>query len=161
MAFCSNLCYWFIWLILHKLIPAGQIGLKQHIGLLGRCSQQVGEQQWHLEALPGTHLQNWRGLILSSTAPVGQLVKLTVETGETCTCGGDRQDKGTEKAEVIGSIQTDQMLLPNQPSRKCHKWLTDFFGVCLYLVPLIITFQTRIPVIIQTPLCWKTLKQKL
>lgn len=45
-------------ILLHKLVPAGQIWLHQHVGAVGRRSPQVGEQQRHLEVLSQTLLQN-------------------------------------------------------------------------------------------------------
>lgn len=45
-------------ILLHELIPAGQIRLHQHVRGVGRRSQQVGKKQRHLEVLSWTLLQN-------------------------------------------------------------------------------------------------------
>lgn len=72
--------------LLHKLVPAGQIGLQQHVGGVGRCSQQVGEQQRHLEGLATAPLQNLRALSPIDPTAVVQLVKLTVGGWEVHEC---------------------------------------------------------------------------
>lgn len=76
--------------LLHKLVPAGQIRLQQHVRGVNRCSQQVGEQQRDLEGLTRAPLQDMWALGSISLAAVGQLVKLAVGGWEVCKCRGNQ-----------------------------------------------------------------------
>lgn len=102
-------------ILLCELIPAGKIRLQQHIRRVGWCSQQVGEQQRHLEVLTRAQLQDLRAFSPTSTAAVGQLVMLTVGGWQVCECGDNPQDKETDKAEVIHYAQANAA-----SQRKCH-----------------------------------------
>lgn len=70
--------------LLHKLIPAGQIRLQQHVGGVCWRRQQVVKQQGHLEGLTGACLQDLQVLRPFDRTAVVQLVKLTVGGWEVC-----------------------------------------------------------------------------
>lgn len=117
----------------HKFIPAGQIRLQQHVRSVGRYSQQVGEQQWHLEFLTRAPLQEVRALGPIGPAAVGQLVKLTVGGWEVCECGGNGQ--GTKKEWKQKWFTTFKLsAAQNQPYGGNVKWDELLYNV-LQLLP--------------------------
>lgn len=67
--------------LLHELIPAGQVWLHQHVRGVGRRSQQVGKQPRHLEVLSWTLLQNLGALRCANPAAVVRAVMLAVRWG--------------------------------------------------------------------------------
>lgn len=152
---CFSLTVQYLVILPHKLIPAGQIWLQQHIRVVGRWSQQVGEQQWHLELLTRAPLQEVQALCSIGPAAVGQLVKLTVGDGRCVSVGAI--DRGQRKGESKGNS-----LHSNCPSDTQNQTYGGNVKCCIicfnsYPVHLIVTFQTRIPVVIQTSLCSETL----
>lgn len=113
--------------LLDKLIPAGQIRLQQHVGGGGRCSQQVGVQQHHLEGLAGTLLQILETLCHFGHTAVVQLVELTVggwEVHEWMRRAPWQADKESKRwgREVIHRVQI--VFAKSIVWRKSRKWVS-------------------------------------
>lgn len=138
-------CYAFSEALLHKLIPAGQIRLQQHIRGEGRRSQQVVKQQRHLEVLAGTPLQNLRALCPLGHTAVVQLVELTVGGWKAHAGMGGPIDEGQRKregGEVIHHIQIGHLLCKIIVRMEGTQEVSNCFGICLcpYLVLLVVAF---------------------
>lgn len=87
----------YLMILLYKLVPAGQIGLQQHVRGVGRRGRQVGEQQRHLEVLTRTTLQDPGDVGSISPTAVGQLVKLWMGGGEDVrACGPSQRQRERE-----------------------------------------------------------------
>lgn len=145
-------------ILLHELIPAGQVWLHQHVRGVGRWSQQVGKQHRHLEVLSWTLLQNLGALRCASPAAVVQTVSLTVRWGD----GGyvesvrevaiNRRQRKMEERNKVSFI----ICLKKRKIGLVEEVLGVFVCLCPHLILLIITFETRFPVVIQTSLCGET-----
>lgn len=70
-------------------------------------------------------------------------------------------DKERENGEVIHHIQIGHLLHRTNLMEEMQE-VSNCFGICLcpYLIFKIITFKTRIPVVIQTSLCIETLERE-
>ncbi len=113
------------------------------------------DQPGHLESLTGTRLQELRTLSPIGLTAVVQLVKLTEGGWEMFECGGaiDREQRKREH----GSDSP----LSNWPSASYNQpYGGEESGLCSYLICLIVTFQTRILVVIQTSLCSDTMRRE-